>query len=301
MRLVLPLLAIVLLGACGTTQTQQQVAIVLEATVKSAQTQLDAGNIQEAAVLGHAVQGVDAAFPGVEALMQKIGPEGDDFLNRGALGINRRMRVRVGRNALLRLVGYPVDRAFDILDLVSFDVSFGLGIFANVHATRAIQAGAGFRTKLGVGLLNPRMAGLATEAEAGVAALALGTQTFSGSKVGFPGGLLVSSDSLAGLHSPSEPLYQEYRDYYGIGAAVTAGLFGIDLGVHPVQVADALLGFLFIDFANDDLTTTRGLGFSPAERDLLRNVNDIRRSQVWEGDVDVLPKDEERAESPGEE
>ena len=59
MRTLLPLLAIVLMAACGTTQTQQQVAIVLEATVKSANAQLEAGNVPEASVLGHAVESVD--------------------------------------------------------------------------------------------------------------------------------------------------------------------------------------------------------------------------------------------------
>jgi hypothetical protein len=286
MRLSLTL-CVLLLAACASPPTQEQIDTALKATLEAGRSQLEKGNAPEASVLARAVRRVDSEYPGLQELIQQIGPKGEDFHNRAWLGVNRRPRVMEKRNIGVRILAYPFDRIFDLLDLVSFDVSVGPGAYANVHLTRAAQLGAGLRAKLGVGLLDPRMLGFTTEAEAGVAALALGTQAFSGAKVGVPGGIYASSDLLAGLHSPADTLYQEYRDYYALGFGVQAGLIGVDAGIHPVQIFDALLGFVLVDFASDDFARTRGLRLTSADRQLLGNVNEIERARVWKGDKDA--------------
>ena len=229
-----------------------------------------------------AVERVDENFPGVVELREKIGPEFQPH-SRGWLGINRRLGVRVNRPLLVRALFYVPDRVMDVLDLVTFDVHLGFGLFANVRATRAMQAGAGFRSTLGVGLHEQRSLGVANESEIGAHGAMLGLGTMSGVAVGVPARATSGSGSIAGVHTPYQPIYQEYRDYYAFGASATALFFGVSVELHPLQVLDFAGGFLLLDFARDDLATTRPLRLDSNDIGLLESLNEIEQSGVWEG------------------
>jgi len=281
-----------ILCACTSVPDQKQIDLLLKRTVEDAGLQFEEGLLPEASVLLHSVERIDPSYPGAAELRAKIGPDKEGYLEHGLLGMNRRDRVRVDRGWLLPLLLYPLDRALDVLDLFSFDVHAGVGALANVHATRAVQAGAGLRTKAGVGLHNPRSVGLQMESAAGVTALALGTGAMSGVTFGFPRGVTSGSGALAGFHRPSNPVYQDYRDYWAIGAQITAGLVGVDVDVHPVQLFDLLGGFFFLDFARDDVSRTRALKLSRAEHELMIQLSHIERAGVRK-DQDEGEADEE--------
>jgi hypothetical protein len=276
------LLTVFALSACTTMPSQEIIDDVLQATVNVANARQQEGDLPESAVLLHAVSRIDAEYPGVADLQAKLGPAEEQVTNRGRLGINRRMRSRVDPNVLVRLLMYVPDRVFDLLDLVTLDVHFGPGVFADVHVTRRIQAAAGLRATLGVGVHEQRSIGLRNQSEAGVSVLTFGTQTVAGTNIG-TSGVQTGAESMAGLHSPSNSIYQDFRDFWAIGASVTAGLAGVELDLHPVQLFDFIGGIFFLDFSRDDLATTRGLGLSSVENDLLKNLAEIEQAKLWEG------------------
>jgi len=280
-------------SACATVPSQEQIDALLKGSVASAQARFDEGAKPEAAVLLAAIERVDPEYPGVPELSAKLGPERDNLQNRGWLGINRRLRARDGRPFLTRLLLYLPDRAFDLLDLVTFDVHIGFGAYANVHATRAAQIGGGLRSKFGAGLHDQRAIGLASEAEVGAAALAFGTQSFAGSSVGVPGGVASGAEAMLGMHRPSQSLYQDYRDYWAVGASATVLFAGAGLDFHPMQVFDLVGGIFLLDFARDDMATTRSLRFSSLEFESIRSLNELSEARIWEG----IGEDEEAPEA----
>jgi hypothetical protein len=232
------------------------------------------------------VERVDPRFAGVAELRQTLGEEADLYTVRGGLGINRRLRVKRDAGLLTKVLFWAPNRAFDLLDLVTFDVHVGLGAFANLHVTRALQVGAGLRGIVGVGAHDQRILGLNNEAEMGVAVLGLGTEMTSGSAIGIPGGVATGADAMAGLHRPSSRIYQDFRDYWAIGAGATAGLAGADVDLHPVQLFDFLLGIFFVDFARDDFGTTRRMRLDNLDYQLLRSLNNVERADTWQGGAD---------------
>ena len=141
--------------------------------------------------------------------------------------MNRKLRPSVRRPLWARLLLFLPDRVLDLLDVVTFDVHFGLGAFADVHATRAIQASAGARTTGGLGLHDHRSLGMKSQAEAGVSAILLGAQSYSGGLVGTSGALGAAGSSV-GLHEPTDPLYQSFRDYWGVGVCPRGWKLAID-------------------------------------------------------------------------
>jgi hypothetical protein len=285
-------------GACASLPPNQDLINgQLDLALKAAQARYDEGLISEAAILTEAVRRIDPDYEGVSELKEKTGVKGVDVTNRGWLGSNRRVRTKANMFFGRRLIFYIPDRLFDALDVLSFDVHFGLGAFANVHATRAVQAGAGVRSKVGMGPHFQRSLGLAAESEMGVAALGLGVQTFAGSMFG-TSGTITGGDSLAGLHLPKSNLYQEYRDYWAVGADVTAGFVGVAADIHLMQIFDFIGGLLFIDFARDDLGTTRGLKLDSMETELLRSLSKIEREKMYDKDTSAEKVEEVEKEEP---
>jgi len=281
-RTTLALIAVFALSACTTMPSQKIIDEVLEGAVSVADARFQEGALPESAVLLNAVRRIDAKYPGVADLQAKLGPMEDQVTNRGRLGINRRLRAREGGNPLFRLIMYAPDRVFDLLDLVTLDVHFGPGVFADVHVTRRIQVAAGLRAIMGLGAHDQRSIGLRNLSETGVSALTFGTQTVAGTTIG-TSGVHTGAESMVGLHSPRNSLYQDFRDFWAIGVSVTAGLAGAEVDIHPIQLFDFIGGILLFDFARDDFATTRGLKFSSVENDLLQNLAEIERAKLWEG------------------
>jgi hypothetical protein len=262
--------------------SQDRIDALLGSAVTAANARFAEELIPEAAILLRAVERVDPAYPGVADLREKLDARGEPWMERGWLGINRRLRVRGESGFLTRLLLWAPDRLLDLLDLVTVDVHLGLGALVDVHATRAVQVAAGLRAKGGIGLHDQRSLGLANDSGAGFAVLAMGTQTFSGSSTGVPAGVITGSESIAGMHRPSSPLYRDYRDYWALGASTTAGIAGAEIDLHPVQLFDLIGGIFFLDFAHDDLATTRRLKLDRMEHELLTSLSEIERARVWE-------------------
>ena len=60
-----------------------------------------------------------------------------------------------------------------------------------------------------------------------------------------------TSNEIAEVFS-RDAVYQGDRDYWAVGARATALVVGAEARVHPLELADALAGFVFIDFLRAD-------------------------------------------------
>ena len=276
-RATLLLTLCLLVSACATQRTPEQVDDLLSQTLEAAWLRHQGDMNGEAVILSHAVAAVDPDFTGLAELEEALGPELSRRMNGDLLGINRRMRPPVERSLTTRVLLWLPDRLLDLLDVATFDVHFGFGAYVDAHATRALQAGGGFRSTGGIGLHEGRSIGLKSRTEAGLSVIAAGAHSYAGANLG-TSGLVTGAGHTAGLFRPTDPLYHQLLDYWAIGGGGTAGIVGADWDLHPVQLVDFLAGFVGIDFLNDDLARTRRLDFDAVESTLLDEIWKVRRS-----------------------
>ena len=276
-----PLVAVLcalLLPACASQRTPDQIEELLHQAMRAAEAHHEFDQDPEASVLLEAIRLVHPGFPEAGELETELEQGADWQLERSPLGMNRKRRPHVDREPLTRALLWLPDRVLDLLDVVTVGVHLGTGAFADAHVTRAVQVVGGFRTTGGIGLHDFRSLGLKSQAEAGLTVIAVGTHAYGGALVG-TSGTHSSTDEAIGVHSPMAPLYQELRDYWAIGANATAGILGVEVDFHPIQLADFFAGFVGLDLLNDDLAYTRGLRLDSVESRLLAELWDVRRSE----------------------
>jgi len=278
-RFSICILAVLSFAVGCAVQPQQPTRIQshLEAAVEAARAHQRAGRPVEAAQLLGPVLDIDSKYPGASELSDVIGPDAEELFDHPYLGSNFAKRPTVERSLAARILLYLPDRVLDLTDILSVDIHLGLGAFVNVHLTRAAQLGAGARGVGGVGWHDHRSLGFQGQAESGVALPGVGAQAFSGAVAG-TSGAFAAADASAGAHRPSGRIYQRLRDYWAVGAALTAGPAGVDFDLHPVELADFLVGFAGVDLLHDDFAQTRGLALSRNERILVRSLSEIQRS-----------------------
>ncbi len=271
------LLGIAWLGlACAIAPpTPEELDATLDRGVAAARAHHAAGRDTEALILLGAVQRVDPVYPPAQALKARIVSPSIGWKDRPRLGSNVAQRPSVERSLFARTLLYLPDRMLDLLDVVSFDLHFGWGAHANLHLTRALQAGAGMRTVSGIGWHDHRSLGAKLQGSSELTVLALGGLAWSGELVG-TSGVRATSDGIAGLHDPGDRLYQEMRDYYAVGLELTAAILGVEVDLHPVDLADFVVGWGGMDIQRDDFATTRGLDLNEADEALLRLLGSLQ-------------------------
>jgi hypothetical protein len=299
------LLALVWLAtACTSPHPPTEVKRIIEDTTAAAEDHLAAGDPHEASELSRAVLAVDPGFAPALAVRAALPPDLTEIHRSHALGANLARRVPVERSTTAKVLFYPLDRVLDILDIFTIDVHVGGGAFVNYHFTRALQAGIGLRATTGLGWHERRSLGSKSQAESGIVLVALGAEVSAATLAG-TSGVYSSADSITGLHRPSSPSYQEYRDYWAIGESVTIAFLGIDWDLHPVQIADFFAGWVGVDFLRDDFARTRGLHLNGRERRWMANLYKLEREpgilgayqELRETEAEEARLDEEAAEA----
>ncbi len=271
----LPLLALLCAPlACASPPDLRRIDDQVEQIIRRTQTEYELEHLAEAYTFGALAIRFRPEDERLLALKSEALAEHGDLFYHPYLGSNFRRRMPADRSVLGAALLYLPDRVLDLLDVLSFDVHVGLGAFANVHVTRALQLGAGARGVVGFGWHDHRSLGLQTQAEAGIVAVGLGAEGYGGTLAG-TSGIVSGGEGLAGLHRPSNPLYQQYRDYWAIGAAVTVVFVGVDFDLHPVELVDAVLGFATIDILNDDFARTTGMRINSVDRELLAELSQV--------------------------
>ena len=267
--------------ALGCAQTvpmrPQRVAEILEQSTTAAQAHVQASEDFEAAQLLMAVDQVDPDFPAAQSLRAGI-PE--DLLRREhptALGSNVAFRPPIDRSIGARILLYLPDRVLDLLDVASLEMRFGLGGGAEVHATRAGQLGLEGAYSGSLGWFDHRALGGRYQVFTGAAIGPLASRYLLIGGASTAGLQLVNAHS-SGIDTPYQPLYQEFRDYWAVGASAMVISYGAAADIHPVEVADFVAGFVGVDFLRDDFATTRGLRLSVTDKELLERMHDVESS-----------------------
>jgi len=263
----LGLLSGCVLSGCVHPTPPHEVERLTQAAIVAAEGHLADQNPGEAAELLDAVLAADPGNPLAEGLRDPLDVPGRSRM----LGMNRARRAPADRYWLTRVLLYVPDRIIDLCDIVSFDAHFGFGLWADIHATRAVQAAAGTRSITGLGWHERRSLGTRRQAESGFTVLPFGVLASAGTLVG-TSGVYGYAATIGGLHEPSDRPYQEIRDYWALGGAFTLAFVGLDFDFHPVQLADFAAGWLTVDFLNDDFAHTRSLNLPRYERELIRDL-----------------------------
>jgi hypothetical protein len=255
----------------------QRVAEILDHSIAAAQAHVQASQDFEAAQLLMAVDRIDPQLP-VAAPPRAHIP--DELLRREhptALGSNVAYRPPVDRSLAGRILLYLPDRLLDLFDIVSFEMRSGLGGGADVHITRAAQLGLEAGYSFSLGWFDHRALGGRYQV---FSEAALGPQASRYLLIGgaSTAGLELVNDQSSGTETPYLPLYQEFRDYWAVGASAMLLSYGAAFDLHLVEVADFLAGFATIDFLRDDLARTRGLRLSHRDKELLKRLHEVESS-----------------------
>jgi hypothetical protein len=271
--------ALCLALGCATARVPPaEVRATLDEAVAAAHGHAEVGDDAEAADLLDAVLRIDPEHAGARGLRAALPAGIRGVTSHPWLGSNFARRPSAERPPLARALLFLPDRLLDLLDVASFDVHVGSGLYADVHATRALQVAGGFRSTDGLGWHDHRSLGSLGRSESGVTVVAVGAHALDARLAG-TSGVVRGSDAIAGLHRPDADLYQRFRDYWAVGASVTLLLLGLDVDLHPVELADFALGWATLDVLHDDLAATRSPRFTERDRALLARLADMARSE----------------------
>lgn len=266
--LLVPLLLLV--TACSSPVTQQQIQSTLAGSLAAARGHAAADQHLEAFQLVHAIESVDPAYPGLAEVRDGLEGEAEPF-SRPWAGINRPVRHPVDSGIGARIGWYLPDRILDILDVFSFDVHVGFGVYVDAHATRWLGLAVGGRVIGGFGWHEHRSLGVQAKGEGGLSVLAFDGSGRFASRAG-TSGVDAWGGGHGGVMTPGDGYFQEYMDFWALGASVTGGLAGAEVDVHPLEIFDLLVGWFLFDPLGDDFATTRGLELSDPEWDQIRTL-----------------------------
>ncbi|NOY75760.1 MAG: hypothetical protein GXP32_08210 [Kiritimatiellaeota bacterium] len=151
------------------------------------------------------------------------------------------------------LLLYLPNVLLDLSDIFTLGLSIGSRAGATVKVTRWCQFGGTYGEDYFVEKAFDRQIGGGYEK---VVAFQLAALAGESSYVDAPFGTVqeyILKESKARVLSPNDEVYEnKVRDFWAIGA--TAGwLVNVKAYVHPVEIADFVLGLFFIDFRDDDI------------------------------------------------
>jgi len=155
---------------------------------------------------------------------------------------------------LERLALYIPNVLVDALDTFSVNVGFGAIAEARLMATRAVDVGAGWGLTAKMFKAHNRQYGFGIEEGWYWSFIFVGEESYT----------IRDSTSLvdkyiemrAGFPSPTRRCYDIFsgsRDYWAIGGALGLLIDG-EVYIHPVELADFVLGLFLIDIKNDNFT-----------------------------------------------
>ena len=149
---------------------------------------------------------------------------------------------------------YFPNRIMDLLDIFSLNIGIGPVAEARLMATRYCDVGAGIGMTAKIYKDFNRQYALGVEENWYWSFIFVGEEQY---RV-LDGSVLLDKyvECRAGIPVPESRTYDFYtgpRDFWAIGGSLGLLLDG-DLYIHPVEIADFLLGIFFVDIRKDDLT-----------------------------------------------
>ncbi|MEM7179690.1 MAG: hypothetical protein AAF518_02175 [Spirochaetota bacterium] len=223
------------------------------------------GKTQEAYRLLQIVQKMYPNDPEVKQIMTSFSKEQINYVDQGwFLGFNNATRAQEKAGILKRILMYIPDRFLDIFDLVDVWINIGPQFGVSAKATSVFQGEAFAGAYTGFGFGQNKMWGAKVEKRGSFAIGPLGITDHSSTTVG-TGSFQVGEDYLY-VHTPGKQLYKEEKDYWSFGAQAGGLFLGWEIQIHPMEILDLALGFLFIDLLDDDISRTRALDYNITQR-----------------------------------
>lgn len=147
---------------------------------------------------------------------------------------------------------YLLSRFLDTLDMVTLNAGLGPALHGEVHITNAARLGVGgaYLASFGTGAA-PRDFGFFGRGIAELSLLPWSAQINHWDEY-----LSTGEDfdvTTVDFRSPTEQVFRRKADYWSVGASAGFLIVGGQIELHPLQMADWLLGWFTIDFLNDDL------------------------------------------------
>jgi hypothetical protein len=248
-QLTISSLLLIALVACAGGNPERRPYLISE-TMDRAEKHRQAGELLEAAEMYHTVLLADPLNQIALNHLRELGSAGSAVTLPNSLGINQ-TRARSAPSLGWAIGLYPLNRVLDLLDIMTVHVGLEGGGLVDVHATRAMQAGFGGGGGLQFGWWQKRNLALGF-GHLGEVALGPVAYAHEGYARAGTGNVTITSFALNGANRPTELAFQRNFDYYGIGCRFVALLVGAEFELHPLELADALGGFLLIDFLHDD-------------------------------------------------
>jgi hypothetical protein len=265
------------LASCAGSVNLRTLNNQAQTVVKEGQGLIKEGRVEEGIKMLQAAKQLHKEDPTIDAAIRKIPADQAKFLRVDPmLGFNKaHMRAKIVSTTAQRIAWYIPDRIKDLIDMFTADVSFGPQLGAGVWATRAVQGVAYVGATGGYGYHQKTLLGFRGESDVELGIGPVGGSVVAGARAGL-GGAATTLNALA-LHTPSHPLYQDYRDYWAVGGKVGFFIIGAEVEYHPLEIWDALAGFILMDPLEDDLATSRRLRFTKDQRMIMKTFNQMVR------------------------
>lgn len=269
---------------CAARPEYKDAFISAKSLIDDAESNLKDGKVHEAAEL---IRGIVRLYPGdprVIAILQQMPPElREEVSGPDYFGFNQPKKKKDEFSFLSRLVWYIPDRLSDLLEIASFNIKLGPQIGASVWITRGFQVTiyAGQTVQLGwsqkgnLGITEESLAefGIGPAVPISISARRVGTGQKTNIDAGFA------------LHTPTQQLYQDYRDYWGYGSKLGMVILGAEFEWHILEIADFITGIFFFDLLDDDLGATSKIVLSDKEKKELYTVNAAANQY---NDIDIV-------------
>lgn len=266
------LLFLLALPACAPKVDMRTLNNQVRSAVEEGEALIDEGKMEEGVKMIQMVQTFHPNDPKLNAVLDKVPSEILEGLSESSmLGFNKK-KLRAPHKASVaeKVLWYFPDRIKDFFDMFTLEVNVGPQIGVGAWVTRAGQAVVYTGSTAGIGFYQKSGPGGRAESSFDIAAGPVGGTVVAGAKGGIfgPGG---TTASVVALHKPSEELYQNYRDYWGIGGKLGLIVVGFEAEYHPVEIVDFLAGFVLIDVLNDDMATTRRMKYNRIQKELVKS------------------------------
>ena len=155
-----------------------------------------------------------------------------------------------------KLLFYLPNRILDVMDIFTLNLGFGPTARLELQATRACGLGAGVGASYKLFKAWNRQYGYGRQVGWDAAFTCMYAENIDVDDTS----RLVHHywESFSGVPVPTTSMYNYFtgwRDYWAFGGSAGVIIVEADFYIHPVEIADLITGFLFMDIRNDDITS----------------------------------------------
>ena len=255
--------------SCSVNRDQRRPYLIME-NMDNAARHLEQGQKEEAAQIYQVVLLADPSNAEAQEALDSIADYDRSIAQPSRLGKNLVKNPKT-ESDLLWFLFYPVNRVLDVLDVVSVSAGLQGGFYLDGHVTRGAQASFGAAGGMQMGWWQKRELAVGAGHFAGTALVPISVEGEGCTRIGTRG-IRNASFSVVGLNEPTDYVYQEHRDYWGVGFRIVALVAGAEFEFHPVELADAVSGIFFVDFLRDDIGRTKPLRLSRADTEAMEDL-----------------------------